>query len=514
MTEVDLAERAVDDPDAVWRALDLADARDSFAAFCGMIEIPQAPLPDAEESDEVETFAPIKRESAAHIVLLQEKLQEVADGKLKRLLVFMPPGSTKSTYCSVCFPPFVMGREPRTNIILATYASDLGRKMGRRAKSIVKQPVYREIMGVGLAGDSTAADQWALENENEFMAGGIRSGMTGNRAKGLIVDDPIKGREEAESKVIRDKTWDEYRDSVRTRLAPNGWIVGILTRWHESDWAGRILPEDYDGATGWVDGQDGESWFVISIPAEADRDDDPLGRKRGEMFWPEWFPETHWAPFRRDARTWASLYQQKPRPDEGTYFPRGAFARFSEDTIPRSLRFYGTSDYAVSEGKGDFTSLRVWAVDHNLNVYLHGGWRGQASSDVWVAQQCDLIAEYRRLGGIRTWYGEAGVIQKAVEPMLIAAMRERRLSCQTVWLPSATDKATRARSAQSLVNQGRVFIRDDSDGDCFIDECVAFPAGRYDDDVDNLSLIGRVIDQIKAPETRNRPTHVEGGSVF
>lgn len=493
--------------------MDCADAKESFADFCGMIQIPQAPVEEEAEDDE-RSFAPIKRADAAHLILLQQKLQEVADGTLKRLMVFMPPGSAKSTYCSVVFPAWVMGRKQRQNVILATYASDLARKLGRRGRSIVKQPIYREIMGLGLSADTNAADEWALTNENEFMAGGIRSGMTGNRAHLIVIDDPIKGREEAESKLIRDKTWDEYRDSVRTRLVPGGAIVIIQTRWHEDDLSGRILPEDYDGETGPVGGRDGEEWYVISIPAEADREDDPLGRRRGEMFWPEWFPADHWIPFRKNARTWASLYQQKPRPDEGSYFDRRAFRRFTEETLPRSIRFYGTSDYAVTEGGGDFTRLRVWAVDHELNVYLHGGWGGQTSSDQWIEQQCDLMAEYRKLGGIRKWFGEAGVIQRSVQPMLEARMRARRVSCRLEWMPSVADKPTRARSAQSLVNQGRVFVRDDSDGDCFIDECAAFPAGRYDDDVDNLSLIGRVIDQLERPTTQRRPETADRGSIF
>lgn len=509
----DLADVIAADPKAAWYAMDCADARESFADFCGMIQIPQAPLAD-EPEDDAERFDPIKRADAAHLVLLQNKLQEVADGHLKRLMVFMPPGSAKSTYCSVVFPPWVMARRKRQNVIVATYASDLARKLGRRARSITRQPVFRDIFGEGLSADTSAADEWALTNENEFMAGGIRSGMTGNRAHGIIIDDPIKGREEAESKLIRDKTWDEFQDSLRTRLVPGGWLIVIQTRWHEDDLSGRLLPEDYDGETGVIRCSDGEDWFVISIPAEADRDDDPLGRARGEMFWPEWFPPSHWTPFRGNARTWASLYQQKPRPDEGSYFDRRAFRRFTEETLPRSLRFYGTSDYAVTQDGGDYTRLRVWAVDPDLNVYLHGGWGGQTSSDHWIEAQCDLIAEYRKHGGIRKWYGEAGVIQRSIEPMLLAALRRRRLSCRLEWMASTVDKPTRARSAQSMVNQGKVFVRDDSDGDCFIDECAAFPAGRYDDDVDNLSLIGRVIDQLQAPVRGNRPTHAISRGVF
>ena len=168
--------------------------------------------------------------------------------------------------------------------------------------------------------------------------------------------------------------------------------------------------------------------------------------------------------------------------------------------MPSSIRYYGTSDYAVTDGGGDYTRLRIWGVDGSVpaKVFLIDGWGGQTSSEAWIAAQVDLIARYRP----SAWYGEAGVIQKAIEPGLVSKMRDRRVSCSMVWLPSIHDKSTRARSAQAMVQEGRVYIRDDHDGDCFIDECVAFPAGRYDDDVDNISLIGRALDQIVKPISR------------
>ena len=135
-------------------------------------------------------------------------------------------------------------------------------------------------------GDNAAADQWALENQAEYMAGGMHSGITGNRADGLVIDDPLKGREDADSAVIRDKTWEAYLSDLRTRLKPNGFIIMILTRWHEDDPAGRILPEDYNGETGWVTARDGEQWYVLSLQAECERADDPLGRKIGDYIWP------------------------------------------------------------------------------------------------------------------------------------------------------------------------------------------------------------------------------------
>lgn len=505
----DLAAAIADNPEAAWRELDLADARDSLLDFCGMIEIPGAPI---GEEDEATAFQPIVQPAALHHRILIALLERVERGDCRRAMIFMPPGSAKSSYASVVFPPWFMGREKRRNVIVATYASPLARKLGRRARSIVKQPVYGEIFDLTLSDESSAADEWALSNENEFMAGGILSGLTGNRADLIIIDDPIKGREEAESETIRKRTREEYEDSLKTRLKPGGRIVLIQTRWHEDDLAGSILPVDYDGESGPILCQDGEVWEVLCVPAQANRSDDPIGRLKGEYLWPEWFDESHWNSFKSNPRTWSALYQQRPSPEEGTYFQRAWFKRFvdrdpapGQAVLPRSLRYYGTSDYAVTEGGGDWTVLRVWGIDQDLNAWLVDGWRGRTASDAWVEAQIDLMARYRP----NAFLGEAGVIQKAMEPALARRMRERGVACRLRWLSSTHDKPTRARGIQDRAARGRVFIRDDSDGDFVLSEYVAFPAGKHDDEVDNASLIGRFLDELSGPARKDRATKAD-----
>lgn len=493
--------RLLANPKATWRALDCADARESLLDFCGLIEIPGAPIEDDADRDGL-SFQPIRQPLASHHRVLIDTLESVERGDIKRLMVFMPPGSAKSTYASVVFPVWFMGRAKRRNVIVATYASDLARKIGRRARSILRQLTYREVFGTGLSADTAAADEWALDNENEFMGGGILSGITGNRADLIIIDDPIKGRQQADSETIRTTTRAAYDDDVKTRLKPGGRIVLIQTRWHENDLAGSLLPDDYDGESGWVKGRDGERWFVLSIPAEATRSDDPLGRKVGEMLWPEWFDSDHWRSFRSNVRTWSALYQQRPQPDEGSYFKRDFFKRYRLSELPKDLNKYGTSDYAVTDGGGDFTVLRVWGVAPDMDIWLlPGGYREQASADKWIEAQVDLIAHHKPLA----WFGEAGVIQKAVEPMLIRRMRERRTYCRMEWLPSISDKPTRARGFQARAAMGCVWVPEGPEGDAIIDEYLRFPAGRNDDDVDNGSLLGRALDDAHPAIAKTAP---------
>lgn len=490
-------------------AEDLRQARlscgfDSLLDFCGMIDIPGAPISD---DDGCEVFTPIRQPQALHHRLLIDRLEAVERGAIRRLMVFMPPGSAKSTYASVIFPAWFMGRARRRNVIVATYASDLARKVGRRARSIVRQPVFAEVFGAGLSAESSAADEWALTNENEWMGGGVLSGITGNRADLLVIDDPIKGRQEADSETIRERTLAEYQDSLKTRLKPGGRIVLIQTRWHEADLAGSILPEDYDGESGPILCRDGEVWEVLCIPAEANRQPDPVGRTVGQMLWPEWFPPDHWAGFKANARTWNALYQQRPQPDEGTYFQRAWFTRYRPDELPAHVRKYGSSDYAVTEDGGDFTCLRVWAVDSASRLWLlPGGFRGQTTADVWMERQIDLIAAHKP----SAWFGEAGVIQKAIEPMLRRRMFERRQPCRLEWIPSINDKPTRARGFQSRAAMGMVAIPEGPEGDAFLSELLRFPAGRHDDDVDCASLIGQALDMAHpaiepAPKPETKP---------
>ena len=208
----------------------------------------------------------------------------------------LPPGSAKSTYTSIVFPTYFLGRFAKRSVILTSYGSDLPRKFGRKARSIVRQPIYKRIFNTELLAESQAADEWSLTNGSDWLAHGILSGITGNRADGVVWDDPLKGREQAESKLIRDKTWDAYMDDLLTRKKPQAWEIGILTRWHEDDQAGRILPLNYNGESGWIKGQDGNDWYVLCLTAICEREDDPLGRKVGERLWPEWFTEKHFEP--------------------------------------------------------------------------------------------------------------------------------------------------------------------------------------------------------------------------
>jgi Terminase large subunit, T4likevirus-type, N-terminal len=200
-------------------------ARTSLVRFACAIDVPGRPV---SEETEDPLFANIETALAPHHRLLLETVQKVVETPGGRAMILMPPGSAKSTYCSVVLPTFLMGRQKDCRIILASYGTDLARKHGRRARAIVRSAAYQNIFNTTPSREASAADGWALSNGSEYMATGINAGVTGNRANGLIIDDPIKGREDADSEHIRRKTREAYEDDLKTRLLPGGWI--ILTR--------------------------------------------------------------------------------------------------------------------------------------------------------------------------------------------------------------------------------------------------------------------------------------------
>lgn len=489
-------------------------ARRNLADFACLVDIPTVPLTDADDEDQFSVMR--LGQLVEHHRLLLSKLQGIEEGTIPNLMVLMPPGSAKSTYVDVVFVPWFMARKPRRNVILASYASDIAKKQGRRARQLIQSRSFVNLVpGVTLKDDQKAADEWALSNGSEYMAGGLLSGLTGNRGALGIVDDPIKGREAAESEVIRNKVWDTYIDDFCSRLIPGSPQVMILTRWHEDDPAGRILPEGWDGESGRFDGRDGRQWEALCLPAIADRADDPLGRKIGETLWPEWFSHEHWAPFQRNRRTWSSLYQQKPTAAEGTFFQRSWFRRYTPDQLPKSLHVYLSSDHApAGDTDSDYSCVRVWGVDELGDLWLLDGFRHQATMDVTCERVIGKKAE-SKAGLIQkwkpfAWFPEDDNNWKSVEGFVKKSMREENAYCVLAPIsPHGADKAVKAQSFQGMASMGRVWLPVGPEGDDVLDQYLKFPGGRNDDEVDAAGVIGRAIDQahpaIVKPEKKDPP---------
>lgn len=474
-------------------------ARRSLLEFANAIEVPGRPVGDDDESW---IFQPIETTIAPHHALIMRSAERVITTKHGRGMYLLPPGSGKSTYCSVVPPAYAMGKWPGTRLILASYGSDLARKHGRRTRQIVRSAKYAGIFDAHISIDSSAADEWALSNGSEYMAGGILSGMTGNRANGLVIDDPVKGRDEADSQIVRKRTREAYEDDLKTRLVPGGWIILIQTRWNEDDLAGGILPEGWNGESGLIRCRDGMDWEVLCIPAQSDRADDPLGRKTGEYLWPEWFDEKHWQQFKANARTWSALYQQKPAPETGSYWKVDWLKPYTEAPALETLAVYGGSDYAVTSDGGDYTVHMVVGIDPEERPWLLDLWRGQTSSDVWVERWCDMVLRWKPMG----WAEEAGQIKSGVGPFRDKRAIEREAYVATEQFPTRGDKGVRAQSMRGRIAMHGLYVPINAPWyPEFKSELMSFPAGKQDDQHDALGIIGQLLDHMSAGSPKQKP---------
>jgi predicted phage terminase large subunit-like protein len=420
-------------------------------------------------------------EPAAHHRLLISKLEAVARGEIDRLAVFMPPGSAKSTYASVLFPPWFLAQNPQAAVIAASHTQELADHWGRRVRNVIAQET--RTLGIELAPDSAAAGRWELSQGGAYFAAGVGGSITGRRADLAIIDDPVKSREDADSDRARNRVWDWYKSDLYTRLKPGARVVLIQTRWHEDDLAGRLLTS-------------GDGWDVLSLPAVAERDD-ALGRPEGQALWPEWESGDELDRKRKmvGEREWLALYQQRPTADQGTYFRRDWFSETYTEK-PSHLNVYISGDFAVTPGDGDFTELGVWGVDKAGTLYVLDWWHGQTSADIWVTALLALVQKWRPL----FFVGETGPIRRAVEPLMERMMQERRIYCAMEWLShSGGNKEALCRSFQAMAAQKRVrFPKDARWSERVLDQLLRFPSAKYDDAVDTCGLVGRFLDKMPA----------------
>lgn len=468
--------------------------RSSLTAFAQSIQIPGAPV----GGDDTELFAPVGTGVAKHHVLLCDALQRCIETDYGRLMVFMPPGAAKSTYSSAIAPAWAMGRWPGFQAILASYGSDLAKKHGRKARAICKQPIYLDAFSSTVGKDMSAAELWATTNGSEYLAGGLLSGLTGNRVDFLMIDDPIKGAEAADSPAIRMQIMDAIEQDAMSRLKPRASVALIQTRWHPLDPAGQLLPEDYKGQSGPIVCRDGMTWTVLNIPAECEHADDPLGRELGEMLWPEWFGTDgkHWQQYRTKPRIWASLYQQRPSIAGGGQFKEDWVKWYDAGEEPNDLNYYGADDYGSPPddmGKGDYTEFGVCGLDESGDIWLLDWYYGQVTTDTAIKAFCNMALKWK---GLRKWFGEKGVIHNSIKGALDRAKRERKVYVRQELLSSQVSKLMRAESFFAMCEQGKVHFPRTPWARRLVDQLIAFPVVIHDDGVDVCSLLGRALSQM------------------
>lgn len=415
-------------------------------------------------------------QAAAHHRLIAEKLEAIERGDIDRLMINMPPRHGKSELGSRRFPAWFLGRNPSATIMSASYNLDKAEEFGGEVRDIVRSHQYRNLFPeVELKEDTRAKGFWRTSHGGFYISAGVGTALTGRGTVGpiVLIDDPLKDRAEADSERHRETVKQWYSSVVLSRF-PKAVIV-VQTRWHEDDLTGWLLSEQAKG---------GDQWEILELPA--------IGPDN-KALWPEFYPLEVLERVKRSTipRDWSALYQQKPAPDEGDYFKRDWFRYYDEK--PKHLRVYGASDYAVTEGDGDYTVHIVVGIDPDDNLYVLDLWRGQTTSDKWISSLLDMVKQWRPL----MWVEEQGQIIKSIGPFLEKRMREERTYCRREQVTSSSDKPTRSRSIQARSAMGRVYLPSKASWVAdFTSELLMFPAAKHDDQVDAFGLIGRMLDEL------------------
>ena len=452
--------------------------RKSFEAWC------RHKLSDKDQ-------APAKH----HLLIINEVEKFLEDPDLDVLLFHAPPGSAKSTYISHLLPPWYLARYPQNNVLFATHSGDFAARWGRKVRSEITNET--DVLGIGINPQNAAADQFSIVEGGEYYSVGAGVGISGFRADLGLFDDLFGNREDAWSDTIRQKRWDWFTDDFGARLKPKAKRIGINTRWHETDVAGRLVEQIEKGH---IRGR------VVDIPAIAG-DGDPVGRKPGDYLWDE--PDGYdYSRFLRDRQRetspmmWAALFQQRPAPEDGDYFKAGWLRPYTTPPDLATLRTYIGCDFAVTADGGDYSVICVVGVDPEGRMFLLDLWRKQASSDEWVEKLCDMILQWKPQAIAQ----ETGQIRAGIGPFLTRRMRERRAYAYTEVFPTRGDKSVRAQSIRGRmaleglhVPAGALWYP------AVRSELLSFPAGRHDDIVDALGLVGQLLDRMLSGEKPKVP---------
>ena len=413
-------------------------------------------------------------DTAPHLEALNAALLDVAAGRCRFLMVFMPPGHAKSSIISEAFPAWLLGMYPDKQVILSTYGQEFSETWGRKSRDMLLR--FGHVFGAGVRQDSKSVSEWRVAGRRGVMyAVGVGGQTTGKRADVAIVDDPVKNAAEAESEVYRENLYRWFQQTLYTRLTPAGAVVLCMTRWHHDDLAGRLLRDRDEGR--------GLPWRVLNFPALAEEEGDALGRVVGEPLWPKLYGRERLAEIQATLSElqWLAMYQQRPTPESGSTYHREWFER-RYDTLPALDRRILAVDSAFKTGVGaDYSALEVWGITANGYYLVHVANERLEYPD--LIARIRQLAEEHRVAGVYIEDKASG--QSAVQTL----QRETRLP--VVPVPVTMSKEARADGNTPTWRSGRVFLPAHAPWVAdFVQQHVLFPRAAHDDMVDagNIAL--------------------------
>jgi len=407
-----------------------------------------------------------------HHYIIAEKLEQIARGEIKRLIINMPPRHTKSEFASYLFPAWMIGRKPEMKIIQATHTTELAVNFGRKVKNLLETEEYQEIFeDCELAVDSKASGRWDTKSGGMYYAVGVGSNLAGRGGDLIVIDDP-HSEQTAMSASGFENAWEWYTAGPRQRLQPGGAIVLVQTRWSEKDMTGNLIRQMTKDSMA-------DQWEVVELPAIL---------PSGEPTWPEFWKREELEQVKASvpAYQWNAQYQQDPTAEELSILKREWWKVWEKDEVPNLQYVIQSYDTAFSKREtADYSAITTWGVFYPLeiggppNLILLDAQKGR-----WDFPELKEIA----LDQYKFWDPETVIIEAKASGMPLTHELQNMGIPVVNFTPSrGNDKLSRVHSISPLFEAGMIWAPEERWAEDVIEECAAFPNGTHDDLVDSLT---------------------------
>ena len=403
---------------------------------------------------------------------IAKKFNDLANGKINRLIVNMPPRHTKSEFASFLLPAWMVGRNPKLKIIQATHTGELAIRFGRKAKTLIDSDDYRKIFDTRLREDSQAAGRWETAQGGEYFAAGVGGAITGRGADLLIIDDP-HSEQDALSATAMESAYDWYTSGPRQRLQPGGKIVCVMTRWSTKDLTGKLLAHQKEAKS--------DKWHVVEFPAILEDEEKPV------PVWPEYWKleELESVKATLPVGKWNAQWMQNPTSEEGAILKREWWRKYDKEDIPALHHVIQSYDTAfLKKETADYSAITTWGIfypdeDSGANLILLDAIKGRYE-----------FPELRRLAldQYKYWNPETVIVEaKASGLPLTHELRQMDIPVINFTPSKGNDKHVRVNTCAPLFESGMIWAPDEKFAQEVIEECAAFPFGDHDDLVDSTT---------------------------
>ena len=404
-----------------------------------------------------------------HHKKIAEKFNLLANGKIKRLIINMPPRHTKSEFASYLLPSWMVGRKPDLKIIQTTHTTELAIRFGRKAKTLMDSPEYKQVFDTRLREDSQAAGKWETEQGGEYYAAGVGSAITGRGADLLIIDDP-HSEQDALNMTAMERAYEWYTSGPRQRLQPGGAIVVVMTRWNMKDLTGMLLKSQKELKS--------DQWHVIEFPAI-------LPSKK--PVWPEYWKlaELESVKASLSLGKWNAQWMQNPTSEEGSLIKREWWRKWERDYSPKLEHVIQSYDTAfLKKETADYSAITTWGVFHESD---------DAAPNLILLDAIKDRLEFPELRKLAKeqydyWKPESVIVEaKASGLPLTYELRKMGIPVINYTPSKGNDKHARVNAVSPLFESGQIWAPDEKFAEEVIEECASFPYGDHDDLVDSMT---------------------------